>query len=265
MNSHQLNAEVVTEQTKFSFLDTTSDAEGCNSALAIARKKAIEKVCGVTVSGGSGRFRSEDVDELSLFMFEEVGGRIVSVSTTKKTVECLNSSTPEGESLKQCAIVAKIDVACDSGKRNPAFAPNFLEDVSLKETNLRDEEGMIVTVQARSNMYVSVFQFIPYDQSGKNVRKIFPNGMQTADFVKQNTTLSIPNSNNGKNYKLVVRLPKGKEHVVEELMIVATVDKIVFPEEMALETFQRVLSEIPLNMRREAMIPYRIAKKGTTK
>jgi hypothetical protein len=60
-------------------------------------------------------------------------------------------------------------------------------------------------------------------------------------------------------------LPQGKDHVVEELMVIATSEKIAFPVEMNLATFQRILSEIPLDKRREAIIPYRIAKKGMNK
>jgi hypothetical protein len=80
-------AGVVSEKAQFSFPDTVSDFDGCSSALARARRNALEKVCGVTVSGGSGRFRSEDVDELSLFTFEEVGGRIVAATHIRKKVD----------------------------------------------------------------------------------------------------------------------------------------------------------------------------------
>jgi hypothetical protein len=258
-------AEIVTLQEKFSFPDTVSDADGCGSALARARRQALEKVCGLQISGGSGRFRSNDVDDLSLFLFEEIGGRIVSAKTINKSVEYHKSNTQETASLKQCTVVAELGVECDKGSRDPAFAPNFLADVALNETNLREDEAMTISLKAADDMYVTVFQYLPYIQTGKNVFRIFPNELQPQDLVKKGNMLTIPDSGQERKYSHVAQLPKGKEHVVEELMVVATRKRVSFPEEKTLDSFQQILSEIPLNVRREAMIPYRISKKGTLK
>lgn len=256
-------AEVVTLQETFSFPDTVSDADGCGSALARARRNALEKTCGLQISGGSGRFRSDDVDDLSLFLFEEVGGRIVSAKTISKAVEYHTSNTPETASLKQCTVVAELAVECDKGSRDPAFAPNFLADVALNETSLREGEALTISLKAADDMYVTVFQHLPYIPAGKNVFRIFPNELQPQDSLRKGNSLTIPDSGQERKYSHVAQLPQGKEHVVEELMVVATRKRVSFPEVMTLDAFQRILSEIPLNDRREAMIPYRISKKGS--
>ena len=258
-------ADVVSVEEKYSFPDTVSDAEGCGAAQARARKKALENVCGLQVSGGSGRFRSENVDELSLFLFEEIGGRIVSAKAVSKKVEYHKSTAPEAAALKQCTVTVELGVKCDKGNRDSAFAPNFIADVSLNETSLREGEAMLISLIAADGMFVSVFQYLPYVQAGKNVFKIFPNELQPQDYVKKGDRLTIPNSENDRNYAHIAQLPTGKDHVVEELMAVATRKRVSFPEEMSLNDFQRILSEIPLYERREVMIPYSISKRGTLK
>ncbi len=265
LSVHIAYAEIVSIQEKFSFPDTVSDADGCGAALARARRKALESVCGLQVSGGSGRFKNESIDELSLFLFEETGGRIVSAKTVSKTVEYHRGAAPESTALKQCIVSTEIEVKCDRGNRDPAFAPNFLADVTLNETSLREGEELTVSLTATDSMYVSVFQYLPYIKAGKNIFRIFPNERQPHDYIKKGDKLIIPNTGVDSDYVYVAQLPKNKDHVVEELMTVATRKRVSFPEEMTLDDFQRILSEIPLYERREVMIPYSISKRGTVK
>lgn len=45
--------------------------------------------------------------------------------------------------------------------------------------------------------------------------------MQQRMYVTKGQVLNIPDSDSARGYRLAMRLPKGKERVVEELMLVA--------------------------------------------
>ena len=179
---------------------------------------------------------------------------------TGKYVKTLYRNGVAGECIKECSVTAVVEVECDKGKRDPSFAPSFLSDIRLNENVLRGGEGMIVYVKAESDMFITVFQYLPHLPDDEKVYRVFPNKMQSGGYLKQSESLMIPDDKLVQRYRLVADLPKGKERVVEELMVVATRTNIPFPEKMELATFQRILSEIPLNERREAMLPYEIVR-----
>lgn len=252
----------LTASASYSFTDSLSDKEGCEIALTRVKKKVLEQVCGTQFSGGAGRFKTEEADEMSLFLFESVGGRIRDANLLSKDVTTLNRNVVSGDFLKQCSISAEVKVECDRGKRDPAFAPAFASDVQLNETVFRENDIMEIRVAAASGMYVSVFQYLPYEAGKENVFLVFPNQVQRDSFLKEGQTLKIPDCDSINGYRLAMRLPKGKTKVVEELMLVGSKKKVAFPNAMSLSEFHRILSEIPLDDRREAIVPYYIVKKG---
>lgn len=257
-----VGAATVVEKDTYSYSDTISDSEGCNLAFTRTKKKALESACGTQFSATSSRYRTEDADEMALFDFESVGGRIVAAKITAKNVTTIRKDAEAGEDTKQCAVTARISVECDSGKRDPGFAPSFSTDVKLNEMTFREKENMQIFIHANSEMYITIFQFIPYETSEENVYRLFPNRYQKQTLLKEGDTLSVPDYEAAKGYKFTASLPPKKDRVVEELMLVATKKKVVFADRMNLGAFQRILSEIPLDERREAIIPYYIVKKG---
>lgn len=255
-------AATLTESASYSFNDSTSDKQGCDIALTRVKKKVLEQVCGVIFAGGSGRFRAEGLDEISLFLFESVGGRVMATRTLKKEVLTVNRSQTSGDYLKQCTVFASVEAQCDQGRRDPAFAPSFVSDVSLNETIFRDNDCILIAVAAASDMYLSAFQYLPQERESENVLRVFPNLLQRESFIKKGQILNIPDSDTANGYRLAMRLPKNTERVAEELMLVATKKEVNFPGRMSLSEFHRILAEIPLDDRREANFPYLIVKKG---
>jgi len=250
------------ESASYSFTDAVSDREGCELALTRVKKKVLELVCGTQFSGGSARFHTEEQDEMSLFLFESVGGRVTNTEIYRKVVTTLNRTASLEDAVKQCSITAMVEVVCDQGRRDPSFAPSFVSEVQLNETVFRENDSMRIRLIAASEMYVNVFQYLPAEKGAENVLLVFPNLMQRDSFLKAGQELRIPDADTARGYRLAMRLPTGKEKAVEELMLVATKNRVAFPDSMTLGEFHRILAEIPLDDRREAIIPYFIAKKG---
>lgn len=259
-----LSADVVSGRAsaRYIFTDSTSDKDGCDIALTRVRKQVLERVCGSQFSGGAGRFHSDDTDELSLFHFESVAGRVLNTRVEGKVVSMAISGNNGGDSVKQCTVSAAVEVACDRGRRDPAFAPLFSSDVKLNESVFRDGDPLQITMTAASGMYVNLFQYLPGERETEKVQRIFPNCMQREPFVKEGQELRIPDPSASDRYRLVMRLPQGKDRGAEELMMVATKKGVVFPDQMSLDEFQRLLAEIPLDERREAFLPYIVVRKG---
>jgi len=257
-------AVMLSESASYSFNDSTSDKEGCDVALTRVKKKILEQVCGTRFAGGSGRFRAEGVDELSLFLFESVGGQVMDTHVLGKEVATVTRNSVSGDYVKQCTVSAFVDVRCDQGRRDPGFAPSFATDVLVNETVFRENDSMQITMTAASEMYVSVFQYMPAESEAENVQLIFPNQMQRESVVKKGQILRIPDNDTARGYRLAMRLPPGKDRLVEELMLVATKKVVTFPGRMTLSEFHRILAEIPLDDRRDAIFPYLIVKKGAT-
>jgi hypothetical protein len=257
--SHALELQ---ETASYVFPDTESDAHARDVTLARVKKKVLEAVCGTQITGGAGRFKSEGIDELSLFHFETVGGRISGSSIISSEMNAIGQGPGQTRThgLKECHVIASITVECDRGKRDPSFAPSFASDVQMNGSYLREGEEMVISMKAASTLYVTALQYVPSEHSEQKVFKIFPNESQSGNQVKEGQDLKIPDSKSGHKYKLVAQLPEKLEQAAEELMLVATKEQVKFPDIMSLGDFQKILSEIPLNDRREAMLPYLIVK-----
>jgi hypothetical protein len=222
------SAAPVQETVSYSYPDSISDAEALQRALSRVKMMALEKECGTQTSGASSRFRSENIDELSLFLFEMVGGSVVGTDVVGRETKTVFEGAG-GEVFKECIVSALIDVRCDKGERDPTFSPDFPTRVHLNETAFREGETMVITVQPYQNMYINVFQYLPYVAEGADVYRIFPNDLQKSGFVHAGQKLTIPDGENEAIYELEVQLPKGKSRVSEEIMVVGTKKEIQTP------------------------------------
>lgn len=253
-------AEELQESASYIYPETESDAQAKEIALARVKKKVLEKVCGTQITGGTGRFKSEGVDELSLFYFEMVGGRVSETRNVSRKINIVKQGDANEQCIKECIVAASVVVECDKGKRDPSFAPSFAQDVQINDSYLREGDEIIITLKAANDLYLTVFQYLPYERSEQKVFRIFPNDSQSVNLIKEGKALRIPDAKSEQRYKLVAQLPSKKEQVSEELMLVATRERVKFPDAMTLGDFQRILAEIPLNDRREAVLPYLIVK-----
>ena len=90
---------------------------------------------------------------------------------------------------------------------------------------------MLIDIETYEDMYISVFQWLPYEDSN-SIQKLFPNKFDSNNFFKSNIKYSIPTTEKFQEYSLRVHFPDENavfsEDVYEFLMVIGTKEKSDF-------------------------------------
>ena len=220
-----LKAEVVTEKGKHRHTGNISNNKSCKIAEEKAKKNAIIKSIGQTISSDvvsncsevDGEFECER-NQLSLF---ELNG----VITFSKRIGKPNYGEELGsEGIFFCEVTIRANV--EPVKKN--LDPTFQFDVKLNQEIFRSGENMEIEINTSKKMYMTIFQWLPYGGRKYNViTKIFPN----KDYNKNTNDLI-----EGKlNLKYETYFPDEikKDKVIEHLIFVASEKKINWLDEYA--------------------------------
>ena len=102
-------------------------------------------------------------------------------------------------------------------------------NTNIKKRNLN--EVLLINIETYKDMYISVFQWLPYEDSN-SIQKIFPNKFDTNNFFKSNIKHSIPITEKSQKYLLRVHFPDENvvfsEDVQEFLMVIGTKERSDF-------------------------------------
>jgi len=168
-----LKAEIVTEKGKHRHTGNIAYDKSCKIAEQKAKKNAIIKSIGQTISSDvvsncsevDGEFECER-NQLSLF---ELNG----VITFSKRVGKPNYGEELGsEGIFFCEVTIRANV--EPVKKN--LDPTFQFDVKLNQEIFRSGENMEIEINTSKKMYMSIFQWLPYGGKKFNIiTKIFPN------------------------------------------------------------------------------------------
>ena len=168
-----LKAEIVTETGKHRHVGNISKNQSCKIAEQKAKKNAIIKSIGQTISSDvvsncsevDGEFECER-NQLSLF---ELNG----VITFSKKVGKPNYGEEIGsDGIFFCEVTIRANV--EPVKKN--LDPTFQFDVKLNQEIFRSGENIEIEINTSKKMYMSIFQWLPYGGKKFNViTKIFPN------------------------------------------------------------------------------------------
>ncbi len=165
------NAEIVTSTGKHKHLGEISANDSCKIAIEKAKKNAIIKTLGQTISTDvvsscseiDGEYNCER-NQLSLF---ELNGDITSWDEINK-----NDGKEIGSDIHFCEVTIEANVV--PVKQN--FDPTFQFNVKLNQEIYRSGDILEININTSKKMYMSIFQWLPY--GGKKydkVTKIFPN------------------------------------------------------------------------------------------
>jgi len=220
-----LKAEIVTETGKHRHAGNISKNQSCKIAEQKAKKNAIIKSIGQTISSEvisncsevDGEFECER-NQLSLF---KLNGEI----TSSKRIGKPNYGEELGsEGIFFCEVTIKANV--EPIKEN--LDPTFQFDVKLNQEIFRSGEVLEIKINTSKAMYMAIFQWLPYGGNKYNViTKIFPN----KDYNK-----NINDLIEGKlNLKYETYFPDeiNKNKVDEYLIFVASEKKINWLNEYA--------------------------------
>ena len=220
-----------------------SEVESCNRAEQRAKLSALQQLGGERITGetlltcsDNGKVRCP----ITEFTWSTVNGLIKGIKD--KTVEKANGV---------CTVMLQAYVDTGIGKVDP----NFDLTVRLSKKVFEPNENMTIRINATEQMYITVFNWNPYDIADNQVTKLFPNPYDVENSV--DTTLTIPTNT---SYSLKMLQPNLEKETIEYLQIIATRKPVKFLDTYSLYEFRNKVLDIPKKDRRYIRKPYKIER-----
>tara|TARA_B110000879_G_C11171454_1_gene513764 strand:+ start:2249 stop:3046 length:798 start_codon:yes stop_codon:yes gene_type:complete len=210
-------AEIVTVTGTHKHTEEVSKKESCEIALQKAKAKALEEALGEKVS--SEVFKN----------CTEIDGQY-NCQRNQSTLLSLNGDItgwqPIGEAdyeFDGSLGICKITIEAEVTPINKNEDPTFYFKAQLDKNSYRSEEEMEIDIEVSKDMFVYVFQWLPYTLKGySQITKVFPNHKMKQDnkndnFIKNKTKLKFqvyfPNSlkNRSKVNEILIFIASEKE------------------------------------------------------
>lgn len=221
----------------------TSESKACQAALEAAKLDALRKVGGERFSQDETMMCSENdktADAASQCLvnkltWSQVGGDIQSMSIVQQAV------TDElGKRRCEVSIHAKVMVL--PGSNNPALD----SDVSLNQSVYRPGEDLTVQVKPQQSVYLTVFNWIPYEKNTQQVNKLFPNNGETNNHISHKLILPYRSFDHWQ-VALPESVPMNRKVLDEYVMVVVSTMPMVWQEHYSFDEFRNKLAELPVD------------------
>ncbi len=252
----ELHAEWSRAEKSYTFSAEMAEAEACKRAENKARASALGKVTGEHLSSEDLLSCSDRNDDEACTMQRHTWSMID--GDIKEIRNLSRNTTDVGSGFRQCVVSLEADVVVGKGKPDPSF--DF--GVSLNQKTFRSGEEMSLRLDPTQEMYMNVFQWLPYEKDSNQIIRIFPN--QYDPNVRFNASSTIPTTEGKERYSLRVAFPeaykKAEKYVDEFLMIVGTKKSISFRETYSLQEFKARLLEVPRSEYRQVKKAYTILR-----
>lgn len=233
-----------------------AEEEACTIAERKAREDALKKITGEKVASEDLMVCSESSEDASCSLnritWSTIDGDI-------KGIRNRSINTIEGISgYRKCVVKLEANIGTPKGQPDPGFDMA----VKLNEKTFRDGDILKIGISPSQPMYVSVFQWLPYEKGDEQVIRIFPNAFDPDNHFKSGGT--VPTETGSAAYDMTLGFPKdmpAKHRLVDEyLMIVGTRKKVTFRETYRLDEFKGRLLEVPRNNSRLVRKGYAIVR-----
>ena len=246
--------------------------EACLAAEQELIKQARRKIGGgEIISGTDTSICKISNDEASCVLHTNTFhslGKIAIIDINKKG-KCEHKDM--GNNIFQATWVAdiklkKLEEVSDNFNFRPLINKNEFTSYSSNDTkNNTKNEHLDITIEPMEDMYISVFQWLPYEDE-KSVLKIFPNKIDTNNFFKAKEIHSIPTKNKLKSYRLRADFPENVfvPDVQEFILFIGTKNFVDFLDTYTFSEIEEIISNISeskKNQIRKNNIPYIITKK----
>ena len=217
-------AEWVETEGRYANPGNLSINETCELAKERARLKALEKVLGQTISSEEMENCSE-VDgktncERNQFFLSSFNGDITGQSILERKVE--QETISSGQDIFICRIKIRANVT----KTTKTLDDSFDVSIRLNEKNFRDGEELKIDIELNKPIYLTVFQWLPYEKKDFQVHKVFPNELEKDNYLKDRS-FQLP-----QNAKYEIYFPNNsqKNSVDEYLVFIASKENINWPD-----------------------------------
>jgi hypothetical protein len=251
------NGVWVTVSAKYTAPKNMGFREGQSAVLALARKNAIEKASGFTITSFSllntrtkGFKWAEDYQRL---IVSESNGKIIQDEPPKIDIEPQSNGS----------ILFSIDsyrakVIPDVSPEDPNFSVNAWANQSSYKVG----EEIVLTMQASFDAYLTIFSIAPNGDAAM----FLPNRFEKDNFVYGNDVEEFPDRFNRKIFSMVAKRTEGFKLPQDELfLIVATKEPVIFAERRKSFVYftdileiNRWLMDIPRSMRAETFVSYSV-------
>ena len=235
-------AEWVAGKAERVFGPETTEADACRAAERLAREAALRARLGERVASEDTQICTEkgEAAECSLHRaaWSMVDGDIAAVRDRRAV-------TRDGPlaGFRTCQVSLDADVVIAKGQPDPGF------DFTLRmETRVfRDGDELSMGIEPSQPMYITVFQWLPYDQSASPVTRLFPNKFDSDNYFAKAGT--VPTGAGAPRYGLRVgfpaNVPEGARLADEYLLVVATRTRVEFRDAYGIDELKGRLLEIP--------------------
>ena len=205
------NAEIVTVTEKFSHTGDVSRIEACNIAEQRAITKAKRQVLGQKITSEEFEICSE-VDgkttcHRNQFSLIDTNGEVTEFERLDVNQE---QKEIDGILVDICEVTIKANIQ----KRKEELDTSYDFNVKLNKLNFRENENLSINISINKPIYLTVFQYLPYETKDFQITKIFPNHLQPSNLIEEKQ-INIPS-----NGKFVVQFPKNvNKKIIDEHLI----------------------------------------------
>ena len=220
-------AKIVTAKGSFMHGEEISTRDGCKFAREKAELEALQKGLNVTISSEEiekcSQIDGKSNCEYNQFFLSTFNGELTNVEALgkpKKRIETLEGG--------EIAYICEIEIKANAEPIKQINDPNFNFNVKLNEYNFKAGQELTMEITfAKTPMYLTIFQFLPYEKEGYQVSKLFPNEREENNFIKSKK-ITLPY-----NAKYEVYFPENvnKENIDEYLFFITSDENINWLDE----------------------------------
>ena len=247
-SSQPVHAETkVQVQAAHEFGPETSENEACGKAVEKAKRKALMSVVGEKMTTSQIESCTDNGSDLNCTLFEETisfseGGRVTGV------VEELKPKITSEFGKQVCSVSFTAIVEKIPQKTDPSY---FVEADVLPSIVLRDGEEAEVQIKITKPSFIYLYGWFP-DVDERNLYLISEGAKFHNKLIKNKETL----------FPAKVSFPKGskKEYASEQLIIVASKQKMPFNSKIDQRRFFKMLGSTPRDSWELDMILYKILR-----
>ena len=218
-------AEIVYAKASFMHGEEISTKDGCEFAQKKAELNALQKGLNVTISSEETE-KCSQIDgtsncEQNQFFLKTFNGILTETNelSKKKRTETLDSG--------DIAYICEIEIKTNVEPIKQIIDPNFNFNVKLNENNFKSGDKLTMEIGFTIPMYLTIFQFLPYEKEGNQVSKLFPNVREENNFIKDEKIILPYNA----KYEIYFPENVNKKNIDEYLFFITSDEKIRWLDE----------------------------------
>jgi len=219
-------AKIVYGNGKYRHGEEVSTKDGCEYALQRAKLDALQKGVGITISSEElqkcSQIDGESNCERNQFFLSTFNGDLTEIEVLGKPIKKIEPLS-DGDISYICEIKIKANVE----PIKQIADPNFNFNVKLNEYNFKTGDNLTMEIGFTKPMYLTIFQYLPYEREGDQVHKLFPNEREENNYIKSKK-ITLPY-----NAKYEVYFPEqvNKKNVDEYLFFITSDENINWLDE----------------------------------